>query len=78
LPYTAVEQTEFEKEVRMNIKEWDVTINQIVNESNLQPTDAGKHKILFGWRAQLEREPTSLQPFQIDEIVREVRKRIGR
>jgi hypothetical protein len=30
-----------------------------------------------GWRAKLEKEPTLLQPYQIDEIVREVRRRLG-
>ena len=30
----------------------------------------------MGWRAKLEKEPTLLQPYQIDEIVREVRRRL--
>jgi len=32
---------------------------------------------LVKWRANLEKEPSLLQPFQIDEIVREVRRRLG-
>ena len=33
-------------------------------------------KVLMEWRAKLEKEPSLLQPFQIDEIVREVRQRL--
>jgi hypothetical protein len=32
---------------------------------------------LIAWRVKLEQEPTLLQPFQIDQIVREVRQRLG-
>jgi hypothetical protein len=31
---------------------------------------------LIEWRAKLEKEPTQLPPFQIDELVREVRRRL--
>jgi len=62
----------------MRLRDWEVTISQIVDELNHEPTRAGKHKVLMAWRARLEKEPTSLQPFQIDEIVREVRRRISR
>jgi hypothetical protein len=31
---------------------------------------------LTSWRAKLEKEPTLLTPYQIDEIVREVRTRL--
>ena len=37
----------------------------------------GADKVLMKWRAKLEKEPTLLQPFQIDEIVREVRQRLS-
>jgi hypothetical protein len=60
----------------MNLKSWEVTINQIVDESNQQPQEAGKQKVLFAWRAKLAMEPTSLRPFQIDQIVRDVRKKL--
>jgi len=60
----------------MNLRSWDETIKRIVDESNQQPQEAGKQKVLFGWRAKLALEPTFLPSFQIDEIVREVRKRI--
>jgi hypothetical protein len=62
----------------MNLKNWEVTISQIVDESNQQPQEAGKQKVLFEWRAKLATEPTSLPPFQIDQIVREVRKKLVR
>jgi hypothetical protein len=61
----------------MDLKDWEVTINQIVDEINQKPT-RGKHKVLMAWRVKLEKEPMSLPPFQIDELVREVRKRINR
>jgi hypothetical protein len=59
----------------MKLKKWEATIQQISDESNCQPTESGRQKVLTAWRAKLEKEPTSLQPFQIDEIVREVRKK---
>ena len=59
----------------MNLKAWEATIQQIVAESNQEPKESSKHRILTAWRVKLEKEPTSLLPFQIDEIVREVRTR---
>lgn len=61
----------------MNLKAWEATIQQIVDESNHEPNESSKHRILTAWRAKLEKEPTSLLPCQIDEIVREVRKRLS-
>ena len=60
----------------MNLATWETTIQAIVDESNRQRKESGKYKILNDWRAKLEKEPTSLRPFQIDEIVREVRQRL--
>ena len=60
----------------MNLQTWETTIQQIADESSLAPTESGQQRILSAWRAKLEKEPTSLQPFQIDEIVRQVRKRM--
>ena len=60
----------------MNLQTWEATIQQIAAESNHEPKESGKHKVLTAWRAKLEKEPTSLPPFRIDEIVREVRKRL--
>ncbi len=60
----------------MNLQTWETTIQQIADESSLAPTESGQHRILTAWRAKLEKEPTSLQPYQIDEIVRQVRTRM--
>jgi hypothetical protein len=59
----------------MDLKDWEVTINQIVAEIQQESHKVGKNKVLIAWRFKLEQAPTSLRPFQIDEIVREVRKR---
>ena len=61
----------------MNLKDWEVTIGQIADEASQEPRESGKQKILIAWRTKLEKEPTSLQPFQIDQIVWEVRKRLA-
>lgn len=60
----------------MNDKEWEQTVQTIVEDSHRQPKEAGKHRVLTEWRAKLEREPTLLSPHKIDEIVREVRRRL--
>ena len=60
----------------MNLKAWETTIQQIADEFSLAPKESDQHRILTAWRAKLEKEPTSLHPFQIDEIVREVRRKI--
>ena len=58
----------------MHFKDWEVTIQQIVDEANYEPREPGKNKVLKAWRAKLEKEPTSLPPLQMDEIVPVVRK----
>ena len=58
----------------MALKEWEAIVKQIVDESNHEPREAGKQRILMGWRAKLEKEPPHLPLQQIDEIVREVRR----
>lgn len=60
----------------MALKEWEATIQKIVNESNREPKESGKQRLLVGWRAKLEKEPPHMSPHQIDEIVREVRRRL--
>ena len=60
----------------MKMKDWEVTILRIIEESNLEPKESGKQKILMSWREKLAKDPHSLQLFQIDEIVREVRNRL--
>jgi hypothetical protein len=76
LRYNLVENADIAKEMQMDLKDWEVTINQIADESNQQPRESGKLKVLFAWRAKLALAPTSLPPFQIDQIVREVRKKL--
>ena len=58
------------------LEDWEATVEKIVNETNQTPRPAGKRKVLLNWRAQLQEEPTRLQAFQIDVIVREVRRRL--
>ena len=60
----------------MKINVWDVTIQQMIEESNREPNESSKQRVLMDWRSKLGKEPHSLQPFQIDEIVREFRRRL--
>jgi len=64
--------------MQMDLKNWEVTINQIVDEIKQEPPKSRNYKLLIAWRIKLGKAPTSLQPFQIDEIVREAQKRISR
>jgi hypothetical protein len=57
-------------------KERETIIQQIVDQSNREPKEAGKQRILMGWRAKLEKEPPQLSLTQIDQIVRAVRRRL--
>ena len=59
----------------MRLQEWEVTIQKIIDECNHEQTRVDK--VLMTWRAKLEKEPTLLQPFQIDEIVRDVQQRLS-
>lgn len=61
----------------MRLQEWEVTIQEIIDECNHEQKERGEDRILTKWRAKLEKEPVLLQPFQIDEIVREVRQRLS-
>jgi hypothetical protein len=58
--------------------EREAIIQKIVDESNKEPKKGRKHNVLFAWRAKLGKEPTFMQPQKIDEIVREVRERLGK
>ena len=60
----------------MQLKEWEATIQQMAVESNREPTEAAQQRVLTAWRATLQKPPTSLEAYQIDEIVRQVRKRL--
>jgi hypothetical protein len=59
----------------MRLQEWEGTIQKIVDECGHK--QEGADKILMAWRAKLEKEPTLLKPYHIDEIIREVRQRLG-
>jgi hypothetical protein len=59
----------------MRLQEWELTIQEIVDECNHE--EKRSDRILTKWRAKLEKEPSLLQPFQIDEIIREVRRRLN-
>ena len=58
----------------MNLKKWEAMINQIAADS-IQV--GSRDKVLIACRRKLENEPPTLHPCQIDEIVREVRKRVS-
>jgi hypothetical protein len=60
----------------MNLNAWEATIQQIADEFSLVPSEAGQHRNLTAWRAKLAKEPTYLPPFRIDQIVREVRRKV--
>lgn len=68
--------TESTKDQSMNFKTWEVFIQQIIEESNRETKEPGKMRVLTEWRRTLAKTPHLLQPFQIDEIVREVRRRL--
>jgi hypothetical protein len=59
----------------MRLEKWEVTIQNIIDECNHD--EKGSDRIFMAWRAKLEKEPTLLKPFQIDEIVRAVRGRLS-
>jgi hypothetical protein len=59
----------------MRLRDWEATIQKIVDECNQEQTERGGNRILMAWRAKLKEEPT-LQPQQIDEIIREARRRL--
>ena len=57
----------------MRLQEWEVTIQKIIDECEQTRVDT----VMMAWRAKLEKEPTLLRPFQIDEIMREVQQRLS-
>ena len=59
----------------MRLQEWEGTVQEIVDECGHE--QKGADRILMAWRAKLEKEPTLLQPHQIDEIIREARQRLN-
>ena len=59
----------------MSLQKSEVTIQKIIDECNHEQTRVDT--VLMEWRAKLEKEPTLLKAFQIDEIVRSVRQRVS-
>ena len=64
------------KEQSMKLRDWEQTVQQMFEELNHEPKESGRSRALMAWRAKLALEPHLLEPQQIDEIVREVRKRL--
>ena len=60
----------------MNFKKWEGIIEEMTAAFNLESMESGRNRVLTDWRKSLAKEPHLLQPFQIDEIVREVRRRL--
>lgn len=60
----------------MNLHAWEPTIQQFADDLSLAPLEATQQRIIKHWRAKLKEEPASLPLFQIDEIVRQARKRM--
>ncbi len=59
----------------MRLQDQEETIQKMVEDCNQQ--ERRVDTVLRSWREKLEQEPTSLAPFQIDKIVREVRQRLN-
>jgi len=58
----------------MHLQEWEETIQEIIDECGHE--QKGMDRVFTAWRAKLKKEPTLLQPQQIDEIIREARQRL--
>jgi hypothetical protein len=71
-----VGDTETSREQSMRLQVWNETIQAIVGECRSESLEKDRNKILLRWRAKLEKEPAILKPFQIDMIIREVRRRL--
>jgi len=59
----------------MRLEEWEVTIQKMIDECNQE--QSRPDRVLMEWRVKLEKEPTLLKPFEIDELVRVVRGRLS-
>ena len=73
LPATVIE---INKGLAMNFRNWETIIQKMSEDFHLQSKESGRNLVLIEWRKSLAKEPHVLKPFQIDEIVREVRKRV--
>lgn len=61
----------------MRLQDWEATIQEVVDECTDGQKEMSDNNILMKWRAKLEKGPTLLEPFQIDEIIREARSRLS-
>jgi hypothetical protein len=59
----------------MRLEEWEATIQKMIDECNQEQTSL--NRALMEWRVTLEKEPTLLKPFEIDQLVRTVRGRLS-
>jgi hypothetical protein len=59
----------------MRLEEWEVTILKMIDECDREKSRPDR--VLMKWRSTLEKEPTLLKPFEIDELVRVVRGRLS-
>ena len=60
----------------MKMRDWEVILQKMIEESNHESKESGRHRVLTQWRAKLAQEPYLLQLYQIDAIVREFRNRL--
>ena len=60
----------------MDVKKWEPLIQQVIDQSNLETNEPGKMRVVMEWRRTLAKSPHLLGLFQIDAIMREVRRRI--
>lgn len=60
----------------MKLEPWEATIQQIADEAIQQPNERLIDALLLAWRRKLATEPTSLVLHHVDQMMREVRKRI--
>ena len=68
--------TELSEEQAMDLKKWEPFIQQVIDQSNLEENEPGKMRVVMEWRRTLAKSPHLLELFQIDSIMREVRRRI--
>ena len=68
--------TEIRKKQPMALQEREPIIQQIVDEVRQVSKESGKTRLFMEWRAKLAKEPLHLSQHQIDEVVREVRRRL--
>lgn len=58
----------------MKPQNWTEIVQLIIRDANHEPNESGRFKVLMKWRSRLAKEPHLFQLYQIDEIIREVRK----